>query len=213
MNGVHDMGGMICFGPVEREEQEPVFHDEWERRVLALTIATSGLFGPLDKRRHVLEKLDPVEYLSCTYYERWLARLERSADQEGLSRKTSVAKEPANPISTGALESVIREGRPASRTTGRQEPRFSVGDPVRARKLNPPGHTRLVQYVRGRNGVIASLHGTHCFPDTTAHGEGENPQPLYSVRFTAQELWGPAAPAGDYLFIDLWEDYLEAQDV
>ena len=62
-------------------------------------------------------------------------------------------------------------------------------------------------------GVIARLHGTHCFPDTTAHGEGENPQPLYSVRFTAQELWGPAAPAGDQLFIDLWEDYLEAQDV
>ena len=55
MNGVHDMGGMICFGPVEREEQEPVFHDEWERRVLALTIATSGLFGPLDKRRRVGE--------------------------------------------------------------------------------------------------------------------------------------------------------------
>ena len=145
MNGVHDMGGMICFGPVEREEQEPVFHDEWERRVLALTIATSGLFGRLDKRRHVLEKLDPVEYLSCTYYERWLARLERSADQEGLSRKTSVAKEPANPISTGALESVIRGGRPASRTTGRQEPRFSVGDPVRARKLNPPGQIPWIQ--------------------------------------------------------------------
>lgn len=211
MNSVHDMGGMTCFGPVEPEGDEPVFHDEWERRVLALTIVTSGLFGPLDKRRHVLEKLDPLEYLSCTYYERWLGRLERSVEQEGLAGKAEVAQGLGTPISTGTLESVIREGRPASRTTGRQEARFSVGDRVRARKLNPPGHTRLVQYVRGRSGVIARLHGTHSFPDTTAHDEDENPQPLYSVRFTAQELWGPAAPAGDQLFIDLWEDYLEPQ--
>ena len=213
MNSMHDMGGWTCFGPIEREEDEPVFHDEWERRVLALTIATSGLFGPLDKRRHELEKLDPVDYLSCSYYERWLARIERSAEQEGLTGKEEPAQGSGPPIGPDAMESVIREGRPANRATGRQEARFSVGDPVRARNLNPPGHTRLARYVRGRSGVIARIHGTHCFPDASAHGEGENPQPLYSVRFTAQELWGPAAPAGDQLFIDLWEDYLEPGDV
>ena len=36
MNGIHDMGGMDGFGPVEAEEDEPVFHDAWEGRVFAL---------------------------------------------------------------------------------------------------------------------------------------------------------------------------------
>lgn len=210
MNSIHDMGGMACFGPVEREEDEPVFHEEWERRVLALTIATSGLFGSLDRRRHALERLDPVEYLSSSYYERWLARIERFAEQLGLTGAGDRPLDP--PIGADAMESIIRAGRPATRSTGRQEPRFSVGDRVRARNLNPQGHTRLARYVRGRSGVIARLHGTHCFPDTSAHGEGENPQPLYSVRFDATELWGPEAPDGDRLFIDLWEDYLELDD-
>jgi len=47
------------------------------------------------------------------------------------------------------------------------------------------------------------------FPDTNAHFRGENPQHLYSVRFTARELWGEAAAARDAVYIDLWEDYLE----
>ena len=28
MNGIHDMGGMHGFGPVEREDHEPVFHQQ-----------------------------------------------------------------------------------------------------------------------------------------------------------------------------------------
>jgi len=219
MNGIHDMGGMTCFGPVEREEDEPVFHGEWERRVLALTIATSGLFGSLDRRRHALERVSPLEYLSESYYERWLARIERLAQQDGfltgeeLSEGRAMAvEEPAPAIGPDAMASIIREGRPSSRDTGRLEPRFAVGDRVRARNLHPPGHTRLTGYVRGRAGVIHRLHGTHCFPDTAAHDGGENPQPLYSVRFDAQELWGPSAPARDHLFIDLWEDYLAAEN-
>ncbi len=220
MNSIHDMGGMTGFGPVQPEADEPVFHDEWERRVLALTIATSGLFGPLDKRRHALEVLSPLEYLSYSYYERWLARLERSAievellTEEELTQGVATASDepPAAPLDPDTMESIIREGRPASRDTGRLEPRFTVGDRVRARNLHPPGHTRLTRYVRGRVGVIDRFHGAHCFPDTAAHDEGENPQPLYSVRFDARELWGPSAPAQDQLFIDLWEDYLEPEN-
>ena len=87
--------------------------------------------------------------------------------------------------------------------------RFAVGDRVRARNLNPPGHTRLPRYVRGREGVIEALRGTHVFPDTNAHFRGEDPQPLYTVRFSAQELWGDAARAGDSVSVDLWESYLE----
>ena len=111
------------------------------------------------------------------------------------------------------IERVIREGRPSDRKTGRQDPRFLVGELVRAKNINPTGHTRLARYVRGRCGVIDRVHGIHSFPDTAAHGVGENPQPLYSVRFSAEELWGSEASSKDILFIDLWEDYLEPYDV
>lgn len=80
---------------------------------------------------------------------------------------------------------------------------------VRARNLNPEGHTRLPRYVRGRQGQIHQHHGAHVFPDTNAHFQGEQPQHLYSVRFPAQELWGEKASATDAVYVDLWESYLE----
>ncbi len=217
MNGIHDLGGLTCFGPVDSDDNEPVFHDAWEGRVFALSIASSATFGPIDRRRHALETLDPVLYLSSSYYERWLARLENLAmtdgllaEQELVSGKSSTpAARSASPLDAGAVESIVEEGRPTSRETGRVTPCFSVGDRVRARNIQPAGHTRLARYVRGRVGVIARRHGSHCFPDTNAHGQGENPQPLYSVKFDLSELWGPPASPQDRLFIDLWEDYLE----
>lgn len=215
MNGIHDMGGMTCFGQIENDQNEPVFHDDWERKVLAITVATSSLFGPLDKRRYMLEKIDPVEYLRSSYYERWLIRLEHSLKELELDNKnqSSLSNAKNSLIDPNKIEHVIREGRPSNRKTGRQDARFSTGDFVRAKNISPMGHTRLARYVRGRCGVIFKSHGTHCFPDTTAHGAGENPQPLYSVRFSAEELWGNGSSNHDMLFIDLWEDYLESYDV
>jgi nitrile hydratase len=75
--------------------------------------------------------------------------------------------------------------------------------------VNPPGHTRLPRYVRGRMGRIERRHGAHVFPDTHAHGGGEDPRWLYSVAFDAGEVWGPDARAGDEVLLDLWEPYLE----
>ena len=86
-------------------------------------------------------------------------------------------------------------------------PRFAVGELVRAKKINPVGHTRLPRYARGNAGVIDRIHGAHVFPDSNAHFRGENPHHLYSVRFSARELWGEAAAARDAVYIDLWEDY------
>ncbi|HET7502739.1 MAG TPA: nitrile hydratase subunit beta [Kofleriaceae bacterium] len=88
-------------------------------------------------------------------------------------------------------------------------PRFRVGQAVVARNIHPTGHTRVPRYVRGRRGVIAIDHGVFIFPDTHAAGEGKKPQHVYSVRFTARELWGPEAPPRDSLHVDLWDDYLE----
>lgn len=217
MNGVHDMGGMTCFGPIQREENEPVFHSPWERRVFAMTMLSLGQIETLDAFRHTTERMDPVHYLSSSYYEHWLAGLETVLVEKGICTKdeltTGIARDPGGnkrtPLPPEAIPAIVRQGAPASRQTGRTTPRFRPGDRVVARNLNPSGHTRLPRYVRGKRGIIDRVHGTFVYPDTNAHGGGEQPQPLYSVRFDAVELWGPTAPAHDSLYIDLWEDYLE----
>ena len=70
MNGVHDMGGMQGFGPIEREVNEPVFHAPWEGRVITmvLAIAAWGKFGA-DQRRTVRELIPPAEFLRMSYFE------------------------------------------------------------------------------------------------------------------------------------------------
>lgn len=215
MNGIHDLGGMTCFGPVTAEIGEPVFHADWERRVFAINVAGGGALGNLDYRRHGIERIAPLEYLRSSYYERWLARVELLAVETGLVSDQELASgEAAGPAAVRAstpeeIDAVILEGRPAERGRGGRAPRFAVGDAVRARNLNPAGHTRLARYVRGRLGRIHRLHGTHVYPDANAHGLGERPQPLYGVEFEAQALWGPAANRRDRVHIDLWEDYLE----
>ncbi len=77
MNGVHDMGGMDGFGKVETEPNEPMFHAEWEGRVLALVRAmgAAGAFN-IDTSRFYREALPPHVYLSSSYYKKWLLGLE-----------------------------------------------------------------------------------------------------------------------------------------
>jgi hypothetical protein len=205
MNGVHDMGGMMGFGPVIGEAHEPVFHDAWQGRVFAMTIATAGRFGSIDGRRYALEIIPAAQYLRSSYYERWLMRIEGLAESHD-----APAENGALPLLSPAdAERLAAQGKPASRSEGRLDPRFAVGDRIRTRMLQPAGHTRLPRYARGRYGTIARLHGTHVFPDSSAHRRGENPQPLYSVQFAARELWGGGINDNDKLYLDLWEDYLE----
>jgi nitrile hydratase len=90
------------------------------------------------------------------------------------------------------------------------KPRFTVGDKVVARNMNPEGHTRIPRYARGKHGVIRHDWGVFVFPDTHAHGQGANPQHCYSVEFEARELWGTGHSARERIYIDLWEEYLEA---
>ncbi len=216
MNGIHDMGGLTCFGPVVREDNEPVFHADWERRTFAVNIAAAGVLGPVDRLRYAAERMDPGHYLNSSYYEHWLAGLEILAREAGFTDEeitTGVSNTPAPtsdlPPDGETIAAMMSQGFPATRDSGRLEPQYAVGARVRARNIHPLGHTRLPRYVRGRQGVIDRFYGTHVFPDTAALRQGENPQPLYSVRFASRELWGPSAPPGDVLRIDLWEDYLE----
>jgi nitrile hydratase len=150
-----------------------------------------------------------------SYYEKWITALEsllRTAELVTLEELASGHSAPgaakANPpLTADRVAGVLAAGGPTDRSTDRAA-RLAVGDRVTARNLNPAGHTRLPRYVRGRRGVIAAIHGAHVFPDANAHGLGEQPQPLYQVRFEGRDLWGDAA-GRDAVYLDLWEDYLD----
>jgi nitrile hydratase len=217
MNGVHDMGGQQGMGPVEYEEREPVFHAVWEGRVYALSRALRAWRKwSLDTDRYALEVMPPVDYLRMSYYERWLRRLELHAVKYGfVSRDELQSGRPApgsaraNPVFTLATADRWQNRGIASSQDPKVSPRFKVGQRVRARNINPTGHTRLPRYARGKSGAIVRDHGVYLFPDTNAHAQGEKRQHVYSVRFTARELWGEAASPRDSVNLDMWDDYLE----
>jgi nitrile hydratase beta subunit len=213
VNGIHDMGGMHGFGRVVVEENEPVFHAAWEKRVLGIVYQLIGLgWANIDAFRHAIERIDPVEYLTTGYYGRWLASAERLAVERGLIAAGDVAARAAGRAVAAQAAGV---GAPAPREPGFErraasEPRFRVGDAVRTRVASPAGHTRLPRYASGRRGVVHRVRPAYVYPDSNAHGRGEDPQHLYSVRFSADELWGDASEAGTALYLDCFEPYLES---
>jgi hypothetical protein len=85
-------------------------------------------------------------------------------------------------------------------------PRFAVGDRVTTRRIISANHTRLPAYARNVTGKVIAHHGAHLLPDKGALGihEGEH---LYTVSFTARELWGEDASAIDTVMLELWESY------
>ena len=216
MNGVHDMGGMHGFGPITIEKNEPVFHAQWEARVYAMTRALrGGGKWNLDSGRHEIEQLPPAEYLRMTYYEKWFARLRKRVVTAGLVTIDELesgrpdAEPRGQPALTAAMVHELNARGASARRNVPVAPRFKIGDRVRARNINPTGHTRLPRYARGKSGHILLDHGVFVFPDTNAHFLGENPQHVYSVRFAAEALWGDQASARDFVHLDLWDDYLE----
>jgi nitrile hydratase len=218
VNGVHDMGGMHGMGALQPERSEPVFHDRWEARVFAL-VRAMGAFGRwnIDASRHQRELIPAAEQLRMSYYERWLRGLTELLLKSGFISAEELASGKATPdragrkpaLAAAMVPGFIAGGSPASRSSS-ASPRFEPGERVRARNLNPTGHTRLPRYVRGKVGIVDRVHGVFVFPDTNAHFRGEKPQHVYSVRFDAHELWGDGAAAKDAVYVDLWEDYLDA---
>lgn len=217
MNGAQDLGGQHGFGPIRPETGEMMFHADWERRVLALTVAMGGTgTWNLDMSRHARERMTPADYLASTYYEIWYAGLVRLLVENGLASKEEIAaghgltaaKDLPRVPSAEAIPAALAKGAPVDRTA--DEPaRFSTGDRVRAKVMNPRTHTRLPRYARGRTGTVMQVHGVHVFPDAHAHGRGEDPHWLYSVSFAAEDLWGRDGRPGDEIMIDLWEPYLD----
>jgi nitrile hydratase len=218
MNGVHDMGGMHGMGPIQHEEKEPVFHAPWEGRAYAITrlLRAGGGRQNLDNSRHQLELMPPAEYLRMTYYERWVARLINQLIRNGVatpeeieSGRPAPGSPKATPAVTAAMVPALVIRRNSARRDAPARPQFKVGQRVRARNINPTGHTRLPRYARGKRGLLVRDHGVFLFPDTNAEFLGEKPQHVYSVRFAARELWGEHASSRDFIHLDMWDDYLE----
>jgi nitrile hydratase subunit beta len=217
MNGAQDLGGMMGFGVVATEPEDQRFHADWEKRAMGLTIAmgATGAWS-IDASRHARESRDPADYLSSSYYEIWIKGLERLSVAQGLVTQEEVdhgraATAPApvkRVLRRDDVAAVLARGSPCDRPATAAAA-FRPGDHVRTRNINPMGHTRLPRYARAKKGVIDRVHGAFVFPDANAHGGGEQPQWVYTVRFSARELWGEAAEAGHSVSIDAWESYLE----
>ncbi len=217
MNGVHDMGGMHGFGPVVSEPNEPVFHSAWEARIFALSRAM-GYTGAwnIDMSRASRETL-PAARLSgqLVLPDNGRSGCKSFCSTMAWSMPTSLP--PAGPCVPGkklarkltAAEIDKALSRRSFERPAAAPAKFKAGDRVRMRNINPPTHTRLPRYARGRIGVVECLRGCHVYPDSVTTGKGEDPQWLYTVVFDGPELWGPESDPTIKVSIEAFEPYLE----
>jgi nitrile hydratase beta subunit len=208
MDGVHDLGGVAGFGAVEIETDEPMFHQDWERRVFRLTTAANltGTVRSGGAFRHSIERMEPAHYLNSSYYEHWLTGIATIMVERGL-----VTRADLDELAGGRfpLSRVDHGVAPEVGAGDQTVPRFEIGREVRVRAWHPAGHTRAPRYVQGKRGVVIRHDGAFSVPDVEAHSDRRQLEPTYSVRFTAEELWGEGGTPGEVVHVDLWESYLE----
>jgi nitrile hydratase subunit beta len=206
VDGVHDLGGLDGFGPVEHRKTEPYFEQAWERAAFRIGLGLiAALSLPGGRFRHAIERMAPEHYLSSAYYEHWLTGFATIATESGFTTRDELERRaggrfPLSQPDRGVLPEDL---------SPRTEPRYAVGDEVRVREWHPPGHTRAPRYVQGRRGTVVRVDGAFDIDDIAAHGGGSVADPLYSVRFTSRELWGEAGADGEVMHVDLFERYLE----
>ncbi len=222
MTRVHDMGGRFGDGVVDPgSDRDPVFSQDWHARALAVTLACGSLGQwNIDTSRHARERLSPTDYTAFSYYEKWIAALADLLVEQGVLTLDDLANptDAPHPLADRALQAddvagVLARGGPADRAYDGPV-LFQPGQRVRTRhpggsRLVDGGHTRLPAYATGATGHILMTHGAHVLPDSSAHGLGEAPEPLYTVVFAASELWSQPEHPGDEVTLDLWQSYLE----
>jgi len=221
MDGIHDVGGMDGFGPVDTTEHPDTFHEPWEGVAYATFVAGlgSGTFG-IDAFRHSIERMPPRDYLGASYYDRWVTAITRLFVERGVLDPDAVEErvrafadggatvpERSDPDLLGELSAGVNEAYDSDASDS--EPAFDVGDRVVVRNHNPSGHTRCPGYLRRATGTVAARRGDHTYPDAAAHGD-ERSEPLYNVRFDPDELWDGRATS-DAVSADLWEPYLRPE--
>lgn len=206
MDGPHDLGGALDFGPVEVEADEPVFHVDWERRAFRLTMAAMRAGHLFGRFRYAIERMDPALYLTSSYYEHWMTAVATGLVEKGLITQQELDDRLGAPFT---VSRPIRADRLGEAGSSVDRHRFSVGDEVHVREWHPLGHTRAPRYVQGKRGTVVRLDGVFSLPDVEYHCDSVRTEPTYSVRFEAVDLWGGP---GDPVHVDLWESYLEAAD-
>lgn len=211
-----DLGGQPGHGRVVPEDENERFHESWEPRALALTLAM-GATGSwnIDMSRAARETLP--DYSRLSYYQIWLAALQKLMLERGqLSEDEIAAGRMLHPpvhlnrvLRAMDVPAALAKGSPTLRPDAPVDTRFAVGQRVRLRSQPVPHHTRVPGYVRGKVGTIERLHGPHVFADAHAQGLGEQPEPLYTVVFEGRELWGEGSEPGLRVSVDAWQSYLE----
>ncbi len=207
---------------MEIEQDEPVYHERWEGSVIAGILATimAGLYN-VDQFRAGIDNLEPLSYLTIGYYRRWLHTLEVNCTNAGVftpeeleARLAQLAERPDapgpvrdDPRIDKAMRELLQNGASNARAVSR-EPRFRGGDRVRGRTFPAARHVRIPAYAQGKAGTVRVVHQAFVFPDTNLRDEGENPEHVYAVAFTARDLW-PDADEHTTVLVDLWESYLE----
>jgi nitrile hydratase len=219
VDGVHDMGGMHGFGAVVEPGSELPYHERWEPRVFALHLLVSTeRLGAGPGGRPTREEMPPAEYLEASYYERWIWSAERRLERSGaiapgevemmMERLRKGADEPSR-TDAELAERTLAALRAGEQLDGAETTRFRPGDRVRPRRMRPRGHTRCPRYARGVEGRVEHLRALDALPDLAVYGQEAPPEPVYSVAFRSDDLWGPGEEPPFTVFLDLWESYLE----
>ena len=216
MDGIHDLGGKQGFGPINVTHDGPPFSTEWEARMYAISQTTGGDDWTIDWFRHVIELLPPDIYLNEPYFQRWFMVYATGLVQSGVTTRAEilggVAAAKGVPPRDQTLAEVLEDVRQNDRSfarTATDPAGFQPGQKVRTLRHGHSGHTRLPGYARGATGEILTHHGAHALPDEGAKGR-EAAVHLYTVVFSAPELWGDEADPRDTVTLDLWESYLVA---
>ena len=220
MDTLHDLGGKQGFGAVDVNEPEAPWHHDWEGRMWAMAQSSRNTTVTIDWWRHVVEQLPPQAYMTIPYFEKWcMTDLALGVDcgtftiEDALNvvgKSGERAKDAPLPEVMDKAQ-ILEKNRTSVKTFEEDvdfAPAFAIGVQVKTLCHSVPTHTRLPAYARGRVGEILAHRGAHPLPDKSAQGH-EVPEHLYTVVFTAQELWGPDANPRDTVTLDLWESYLE----
>jgi len=214
------MGGMHGFGAVVEPGVELAYHEPWEARVFAIhmLVGSEGL-GAGPPGRAVREEMEPAAYLAASYYERWLYSAERRLERGGTIAPGEVERMmerldggdpmPAHHDAAMAQRTVADLALAKPIDPPPDTARFGRGQQVRVKRMHPAGHTRSPRYARGAIGVVEEVRGADLLPDRAVYGADVAPEPVYSVVFRSQDLWGGTDEEAWTVALDLWESYLE----
>lgn len=221
MDGIHDMGGTDGFPHPDPDSHEQHFNHPWERIAFTLMPAIVGQnIANMHEFRHGSERMGVHEYLETPYYEHWLSSFERLliekeilTDDEVSEKLKQVDDPTATREQTGgsgpdkeAVMKLIKNGKDRGEPT--DDTQFEVGERVQVKNHHPQGHTRCPNYVRRATGTVDTVHQEYLLPDANAHDE-KHTEPVYSVAFSPQELWGSNSESNETVYVDMWESYLQ----